>query len=178
MNIWQLIALLKKAPKDILKEIEELLDDHEHGRHRRARRLIGKFTWCGISVQGEHLVITEPLVVGQSVADLVSAVKADGSPSAAVLSNVTYTPADPTVATAAVDPNTPNGAIINAIGAGTTVLNYSATATEADGTAHTITGADTIVVTAAAPPPPLPAVALVGNFGTPFPTPPTPPPAP
>ncbi len=113
-------------------------------------------------------MITEPLQVGFSVADLVSAVNADGSASKATLTNVTYTPADPTVATATPDPNVPNGAIINALAAGTTVLNYSATATEADGTAHTITGADTIVVTAVPPQ----AVALVGNFGTPFPTPP------
>jgi len=116
-------------------------------------------------------VITEPLVVGQSVADIVSPVKADGSASLATLSNVTYTSADPSVFTTAPDPNVPNGAIITSVGAGTANITYSATATEADGTANTITGADTIVVTAAPPPPPQPAVALVGNFGTPFPTP-------
>jgi hypothetical protein len=113
-------------------------------------------------------VITEPLLVGFSVADLAKPVLADGTASNAVLTNVTYTPADATVATATPDPNTPNGAIINALKAGTTVINYSATATETDGTVHTITGADTIVVTAQAPQ----AVALVGSFGTPFPTPP------
>ncbi len=116
-------------------------------------------------------MITEPLVVGQSVADLVSAVDANGNPAKATLSNVTYTPADTTVATAVVDPNTPNGAIINGVGAGTTILNYSATATEPDGTTHTIVGADTIVVTAVVVQPP-PAAALVGSFGNPFPTPP------
>lgn len=138
---------------------------------KRTKKLIGKFTWKGISVQGENLVITEPLVVGFSVADLVSGLYSDGTPSAATFTNVTYTPADPTIATATPDPNVPNGAIINALAAGTTVLNYSATVTETDGFVHTVTGADTVVVTAA-PPPPQRTTALVGNFGTPFPTPP------
>lgn len=173
MNFSRLSGQLKAAPRNILKEIENLLDDCEHGRHHRARRLVGTFTWCGISVQGEHLMITEPLVVGQSVSYSVSPVKSDGSASKATLSNVVITSSDPAVFTVAPDPSNPNGVIIVSVGAGSATVNSKATATEPDGTTtETITGADTVVVTAAPPPPPAPAVALVGKFGTPFPTPP------
>ncbi len=118
-------------------------------------------------------MITEPLVVGFSVAYAVSPVKSDGTPSTATLSNIVYASSDPTVFTVAPDPNTPNGAIITSVGAGSATIQSSALATEPDGkTTETITGADTVVVSSAPPPPPSPAVALVGSFGTPFPTPP------
>ena len=124
-------------------------------------------------------MITEPLIVGQSVPYSVKPVKADGTASTATLAPVTFTSSDPTVFIVAPDPaNQPNGAIITSVGPGSATINSTTTATEPDGkTTETITGADTVVVTAAPPPPPGPAVALVGSFGTPFPTPPPNPPA-
>lgn len=168
------------AIHEIIQEIEEILNRWERGKRHYAHRLIGKFTWRGISVQGEKLVITEPLVQGQSVSYSVSPVKADGTASTATLAPVTFTSSDESVFTVAADPaNQPNGAIITSVGPGSATVNSTTTATEPDGTTtETITGADTVVVTAAPPPPPGPAVALVGSFGTPFPTPPPNPPTP
>lgn len=171
--------IIKKI-EHIFEEIEELLDRCEHGKRHHAHHLIGKFTWRGISVEGEKLVITEPLVVGQSVLYSVRPVKADATDSTATLAPVQFTSSDETVFTVASDPaNQPNGAIITSVGPGSATVNSTTTATEPDGTTtETITGADTVVVSAAPPPPPGPAVALVGTFGTPFPTPPPNPPTP
>lgn len=92
-------------------------------------------------------------------------------PSKATLSSVSYSSSDSTVFTVAADPNTPNGAIITAVGVGTATLTEVATATEPDGsTTEKIQGVATIVITIAPPPPPPPAASIVFTFGTPSPT--------
>ena len=105
------------------------------------------------------------------------------TPSPATLSSAVYTSSDPTVFTVAVDPSTPNGAILTAVGSALSVtvqsvsatLTETALATEPDGTTtETIQGVATITVTAAPPPPPPVAASLVFMFGTPV----TPTPAP
>ena len=100
-----------------------------------------------------------------------SPVKADGSASQAVLSNPVYTSSDSTVFSVLADPNTPNGAIITAVGnpaAGTTAsatLTETATATEPDGTTtEVITGTATIILSV---PPAAPAAAIAFTFGVP-----------
>ena len=113
-----------------------------------------------------------------------SPVKADGTPSKAALSGVSYSSSDSSVFTVAPDPKTPNGAIITAVAnppAGTTAsatLTETATATEPDGTTtEKIQGVATIILTAVVVPPP-PAAAIVFTFGTPSTTPPAPTPVP
>jgi len=104
-----------------------------------------------------------------------SPVKADGSPSGAVLSNVAFVASDPVVFTVAPDPANPNGGILTSGPAGgTAILTGTATATEADGTVNGITGAVTIVVSEV---PQGPAAALAFKFGDVVPpvNPPTPP---
>ena len=96
-----------------------------------------------------------PLQVGQSATALAShPILGDGTPSSAVLSNVVITSSDTTVFTVAPDPSTPNGFIVTSVVAGSATVNGTATATELDGTVHTIPlTPDTVTVTAAPPPP-------------------------
>lgn len=112
-----------------------------------------------------------PAGTPSTVTVIGSPVKADGTPSPAKLSGVSYTSSDSTVFTVAADPNVPNGAIITAVAnpvQGTTAsatLTETATATEPDGTTtETITGTVTIII---ALPPVAPAAAIVFTFGTP-----------
>lgn len=119
------------------------------------------FTLPPLNAAGQPSTVT---VIG-------SPVKADGSPSRATLSSVSYASSDESVFTVASDPNVPNGGIITAVGnppEGTTVsatLTETATATEPDGTTtETITGTATIILSV---PPAAPAAALVFTFGTP-----------
>jgi uncharacterized protein YjdB len=100
-----------------------------------------------------------------------SPVKADGSPSTAKLSAVSYSSSDPTIFTVAPDPAVPNGAVITAVAnpafpaTASATLSEKATATEPDGTTtEIITGTATIIL---AFPPPAPAAALIFTFGTP-----------
>lgn len=178
-RLLEIIEKLRRcAFQDILEEIERLLDWCEHGHRHRAHHLRLTFKWRnGISIQGDHIVISEPLTVGFSVQVSGSPVQADGTtPSTATLSNVTYTSSDPTVFTVAPDPTVAGGGIVAAIGAGSATLTESATATEPDGsTTEVITGSATIVVTPVIPTPGV-AAALVLSFGAPFPTPPPNPP--
>lgn len=85
-------------------------------------------------------------------------------PATATLSGLSVTSSDPTIFTAALDPSNPLGVIVTAVGAGTANLQASATATEKDGTAHTVTGDATGVVTPAAA---AQAASLVFTFGPP-----------
>ena len=89
----------------------------------------------------------------------------DGSPSSAVLSAPVFVSSDSSVFTVAAD-----GVTVISAGAGTASISGSCTATEADGTVHTISmaTADTVTVTAAAPPPTPQAVSFGVAFGTPF----------
>lgn len=114
--------------------------------------------------------MTFSMLATQSVSVIGSPVIADGvTPSKATLTNTTYTSSDPTVFTVAVDPNTPNGAIVTGVAAGTATLTETATATEPDGTTtEQVQGVATIVLTATIPPTP-PAASLVFTFGTPTP---------
>lgn len=168
-----------KEIERLFEEIERWLDWCERGKRHHAHHLRLSFKWRGISIQGDHIVISEPLTVGFSVQVSGSPVQADGTtPSTATLSNVTYTSSDPTVFTVAPDPTVAGGGIIAAIGAGSATLTETATATEPDGaTTEVITGSATIVVTPVIPTPGV-AAALVLSFGTPFPTPPPNPPTP
>jgi hypothetical protein len=102
-----------------------------------------------------------------TVSVIGSPVKADGTPSTAVLSSCVYTSSDPTVFTVAADPATPNGAIITAVAPGTATLTETATGTEGSGATEALQGVASIIVTAAPPPPPAPAASLVFTFGTP-----------
>ena len=111
------------------------------------------------------------LLTTQSVSVIGSPVNAGGTASNAALSATSYTSSDPTVFTVAADPNTPNGAIIVAVGAGSATLTETATATETSGVTESIQGVATITVTVAPPPPPPVAASLVFTFGTPFTTP-------
>jgi len=114
------------------------------------------------------------LQAGQSVSAVGShPILGDGTPSSAVLSNVSLSTSDVNVFTVIPDPNTPNGSIIISANPGTATVTGTATATELDGTVHQIPlTPDTVTVTAAPPPPPPPAVAFGLVFGTPFQTPP------
>lgn len=107
------------------------------------------------------------MLATQKVTVLGSPIDANGKPSPAVLSSVAYTSSDPTIFTVAPDPNSPNGAIITGVAAGTATLTETAVATEPDGTTtEKIQGVATIVLTSVAPPPPV-AAAIAFTFGTP-----------
>jgi hypothetical protein len=167
------------AVHEILEEIERLLDRHEHGHHHHAHHLRLTFRWQnGISIEGDHLVITEPLVVGFSVQVSGKPKQADQSDSPAKLSLVSFTSSDPAVFTVAPDPTVDGGGIVTSVGPGSATLIESATATEPDGTTtNVITGSATVVVSPAVPVPGI-ATSIELTFGTPFPTPPTTPPTP
>jgi len=109
-----------------------------------------------------------------TVSGVVSPLKADGTPSLAVLSNDTFTSSDPTVFTVAADPSTPNGFLITLVNVTSTVPvqathTYTALGTEASGATETISGSDLIVITPAAVVvvPILPAASLVATYGSP-----------
>lgn len=171
-RILKLVNVINECVDDRLKELEELFERWEHGKRRRAHHLKLHFKWRGISIQGDHLVISEPLTQGFSVQVSGSPVQADGTtPSTATLSNVQYSSSDPSVFTVAPDPTVAGGGIVAAIGAGSATLTETATATEPDGTTtEVITGSATVVVTPVIPTPGV-AAALVLAFGTPFATP-------
>jgi hypothetical protein len=152
---------------------------HEH----RARHLAFEFSWRESSIKGQNMTFTmaplnaagAPSTVTVIGSPITGQTNPDGTPvpSKATLSNVTYTSSDPTVGTVAVDPATPNGAIITAVAnppAGTTAsftLTETATATELDGTTtEVITGVATIILSASVVPP-APAAALTFTFGVP-----------
>ena len=111
---------------------------------------------------------------GQTVSFTVAPVNAQGGPSTATLSNLSFATSDATVFSVAPDPNNANGGIVTALTPAVTpdaaVLTASATATEPDGvTTESITGSDTVTVVTTPPPPPPPPVAasLAITFGTP-----------
>lgn len=114
---------------------------------------------------------------GQSVSVKVNPLKADGSPSSAVLSAVQFSSSDITVFTFAPDPTDPTGAsgasgTISAVALADAqaTISASAIATEPDGvTTETIAGSDTVFVSAV-PPPPGVATSLGFTYGTPMPT--------
>jgi len=112
--------------------------------------------------------MTFTMLPTQSVPASVSPVKADGTPSTATLSSVSFVSSDNTLGAINPDPSNPNGIIIAGQGkAGSVTVTASATATEPDGTTtETITGSVTIIL---AVPPPAPAAALVFKLGTPTP---------
>lgn len=177
LRILKLVGLIRECVDARLEELEELFERWEHLKRHRAHHLLLTFKWRGISIQGEHLMISEPLTVGFSVQASGSPVQADGTtPSAATLSNVVFASSDPTIFTVAPDPTVAGGGIVAAIGAGSATLTMTALATEPDGTTtETITGSATVVVTPVIPTPGI-AAALVLSFGAPFPTPPPNPP--
>jgi len=123
-----------------------------------------QFTMQATNAAGKPATVS---VIGSPV---TSQVDANGNPipSQATLSGTSYASSDPAVFTVAVDPSTPNRAIITAVAPGTATLTEVAMATEPDGkTTEQIQGVATIVLTAAPPPPPPPAASLVFTFGTP-----------
>ena len=163
-RIHELLERIERlGEEEIIEEIELFLRRH-HGRHHRARHLALNFTWCNKSIKGQHMTFS--MLANQSVPVIGSPVKADGSPSSATLSGVSYASSDPTVFSVAADPNTPNGAIVTGVAAGTAILSESATATESDGvTQESITGSATIILTGGTQTDV--AAALVFSFGNP-----------
>jgi hypothetical protein len=91
---------------------------------------------------------------------------ANKQPGKAVLSNLVLVSSDPALFTVAPDPVNPLGGIVTGV-AVTPVppptLNYSATATEPDGTVHQVSGSSTVTLTPDVPP----TVSLDATFGTP-----------
>lgn len=111
---------------------------------------------------------------GQVVNFTVSPLNAQGGPSSATLSNLSFATSDATVFTVVPDPSNANGGIVTALTPAVTpdaaALTASATATEPDGvTTESITGTDTVTVITTPPPPPPPPVAasLQITWGTP-----------
>jgi len=103
---------------------------------------------------------------GQTVSVVVAPLTAAGAPSLATLSLLSFTSSDPTLFTVALDPSTPNGAILTAVGpgaSGSASLTAEATATEPDGvTTEQISGSDTETFASVGPPPPPPVAASLG----------------
>lgn len=179
MNVFKLIDRIRRcAVRDILEEIEELLDKWEPGKRHHAHHLRFKFGWRDVTIQGDHMTFSMPSLnaSGQhsTVTVIGSPVQADGvTPSQATLSTQTYVSSDETIFTVAADPSVPGGAIITALAQPDTGVSVSATltetalATELDGTTtETIQGLATIIING----PPVvipPAAALVFTFGTP-----------
>ena len=117
--------------------------------------------------------MTFTMLSNQQVAASVAAVEADGvTPSNAILSGVSFSSSDPTVATITPSTQYGNACLITGVAAGTCTLTAVATATEADGTSETISGSVTLTLTA--PAPSNPAAALVWTFETPASIPPAP----
>jgi hypothetical protein len=116
---------------------------------------------------GENMSAT--LQVGQSVSAVAShPIIGDGTPSSAVLSNVSLSTGDVNVFTVSADPNVENGFIVVSVNPGSAQITGTATATELDGTTHQIPlTPDTITVIVAPPPPPPPATSFGLVFGTP-----------
>ena len=118
-------------------------------------------------------MVTEPLVVGQSVGITSNVLDINGNPSKATEGPSTFTSSDPTVFTVGSDPTNPLAGIAVTVGAGSATVTETCTCTEPDGTTtEKVSGSATLVVAAAPPPPPPPAGSLDLVFGTPFPTPP------
>lgn len=148
-------------------------DDESSHRHRkhRAAKLGFEYSICGAKFKGENIMTT--LQPGQSVSVKVNPLKADGSPSLAVLSSVQFSSSDITVFTFASDPTDPTGAsgtiTAVALADAQATISASATAAEPDGvTAETISGSDTVFVSAVTPPPGV-ATSLGFTYGTPTP---------
>ena len=148
----------------------ELIWEWNWRRHHWAHRLALTLSVGGSKITGVHMTFT--LNPAQSVPAVLSAVLADGfTPATAVLTALTTSNADNTICVATADPSNPLGVIVNGVSAGSSVLTASATATETDGTVHSVSGAVTIIV----PPAGVGvAAALVFTFGSPV----TPVPAP
>lgn len=103
----------------------------------------------------------------QTVPVTISGQDANGNPGKAILSALVLTSSDPTLFTVAPDPANPLGAIVTGVKVtpvGTPpTLNFTATATEPDGTVHSVSGSATVTLTPDVPP----TVSLVATFGTP-----------
>lgn len=110
------------------------------------------------------------LAPGETRGFTVSPLDAQGNPSKATLSALSFTTSDATVFTVAADPANPNTrgiatALTPATSPDAAVLTASATATEADGvTTETVSGSDTVTVQAVTPPPPPPPPAASLGF--------------
>jgi hypothetical protein len=139
--------------------------------HHRARKLKLVYTWNGITViiKGDlHMGIqfSQP---GQTVSVVATPLTAAGQPSLATLSLLSFTSSDPTLFTVALDPTTPNGAILTAVGpgvSGSATLTAEATATEPDGvTTEQISGTDTETYVGGVTPPPPVAASLGFTYG-------------
>jgi hypothetical protein len=118
------------------------------------------------------------LIAGQKVSFTVSPLDAQGNPSQATLSALSFLSSDMTVFGVTPDPANANGGIVqsattlpNGLATDAATLTASATATEPDGTTtEQVSGVDTVTVNAAAPPPPPPppvAATLAITWGTP-----------
>lgn len=159
-----------------LAELEEKLERlHCGDRRQNHTQLAFEIATGEFTFRGTNMTFTMPPLntagAPSTVTVIGSPVKADGSPSRATLSSVSYSSSDTSVFTVAPDPNLINGAIITAVAnpaEGTTAsatLTETGTATEPDGTTtETVTGTVSIILSV---PPAAPAAALVFTFGTP-----------
>jgi hypothetical protein len=156
----------------IVNALRELLGRRFHYTYAlRASFHVGSFV-----ISGERMNLT--MKFDQSVPVTISGVDASGNPSKAALSALVLTSSDVTLFTVAPDPTNPLGGIVTGVKVTPTpppTLNFTATATEADGTAHQVSGSATVTLTPDFPP----TVGLVATFGTPMgPATPTPTPSP
>lgn len=104
--------------------------------------------------------MTQTMLPTDTKRSTVFPVKADGTPSTATLSNISFSSSDTTLATVAPDPTNPATVVITGLGKpGTVIVTANATGTEPDGTTtEPLIGALTVIL---AVPPPAPAAALV-----------------
>jgi hypothetical protein len=131
---------------------------HHHRHPRHARRLRFSFALDSTSkLTGDFMNVT--MLPTDTKRSTVSPVKADGTPSTAKLSLISFTSSDPLLATVAPDSANPATVVITGLGkTGSVIVTANATGTEPDGATESLTGALTVSL---AVPPPAPAAALV-----------------
>lgn len=151
--------------------------DHRFHGHKKAKTFRLTFKAGKIKFSGEYTVSVS-IQAGFSVGAVAShPILSDGTPSSAVLTNLSLSTSDVNVFTVTPDTTNAGGWIIVSVNPGSATVTGTATATETDGTVHQIPlTPDTVTVTPAPPPPTPPAVAFGLVYGTPFQTPTAPPP--
>jgi hypothetical protein len=172
ISLWNSLEILARDDgfdfTEFWRELERKCRPHHHKHlHIRFTFKTSTFSITGDNMQFTMQKTKQVSVIGKPVTALLDP---DGNPipSAATLSNQSYTSSDSAVFTVDPDPSVPGGAIIKGVAPGTATLTETATATEPDGTTtETVQGVATIVITEVPPPPAPPAASLVFTFGTP-----------
>lgn len=119
----------------------------KHRRHKRLSRM--RTASIKIRFGDKHMGApsSTSVQVGTPEFALIQALQANGSDSNGVVSNITWTIADTTVAT--VLPNAAGFAEVNGVAAGATTLTVTATVTDPNGTVNTFTAVASVTVTVA-----------------------------